>query len=369
MDSILIKKYINNSCSEEELRTVLSWLADPVRTDGNTFFSELWEESDKRNDEIDYNFMLDKIHHKINLTRSKNILERLEENPISFKRKEHSIKMFSRAAAILLFPVLVFSVYMTGKYQAIKHAQNSANQSYNEVHSSVDAIAKVILPDGSGVWLNHLSSLKYPPMFSYDSRTVELTGEGYFEVAHNPEVPFIVKAGNIQVKAVGTTFNVMAYPDQNNIETALISGKVELNKICQNGKRSTMLIMKPNEFAVFHAGTGKLDVRTITDDRYSAWKDGRLVFIEEPMGRVVEKLSRWFNVDFEIKDKELLDLTYTATIFNETLPQVMELMSQASPIRYSISKLQMLKPGVFSKRKVILCYSGNKTKPTNSSQK
>ena len=84
---------------------------------------------------------------------------------------------------------------MSSRYQsAIRHAQISVNQAYNEVFSSVDAITKVTLPDGSNVWLNHSSSLKYPAMFRGDIRTVELTGEGYFEVAHNPENTFYCKS-------------------------------------------------------------------------------------------------------------------------------------------------------------------------------
>ena len=135
-----------------------------------------------------------------------------------------------------MLPVLGFGLYMSFKYQSVRHGQISVNQAYNEVFSSVDAITKVTLPDGSNVWLNHSSTLKYPAMFQGDSRTVELTGEGYFEVAHNPKIPFIVKAGEIQVVAHGTTFNIMAYPDEDRIETSLINGSVELQRLNQIGK-------------------------------------------------------------------------------------------------------------------------------------
>jgi transmembrane sensor len=253
-------------------------------------------------------------------------------------------------------PVLGFGLYMSYRYQTVKNVQASVNIAYNEVTSSVDAITKVTLPDGSSVWLNHASSLKYPPMFQGDSRTVELTGEGYFEVTHNPKIPFIVKAGEIQIKALGTTFNIMAYPDEERIETSLINGRVELLRIGPEGKTIRMLKMEPNDLAIFDKNNNDIHTRTIIDDRYFSWKDGKLVFNKEPVGEVVKKLSRWFNVDIQVKDPELLNLTYTATFVHETLPQVMELITLVSPVSYSISKREELSNGTFTKRKIILSY-------------
>ncbi len=162
---------------------------------------------------------------------------------------------------------------------------------------------------------------------------VELTGEGYFEVTHNPKIPFIVKAGEIEIKALGTTFNVMAYPDEDRIETSLINGSVELQRTDPDGKVISLLKMKPTDLAIFQKSNNEISTHTINDDRYFSWKDGKLVFNKEPIGEVVKKLSRWFNVDIQIKDPELLELTYTATFVNETLPQVMELLTMVSPVR------------------------------------
>ena len=89
----------------------------------------------------------------------------------------------------------------------------------------------------------------------------------------------------------------------------------------------------------------------IADDRYFSWKDGKLVFKKEPMGEVVKKLSRWFNVDIQIKDPELLELTYTATFVHETLPQVMELLTLVSPVSYSISNRKEISDGTIYKKK------------------
>lgn len=324
MNKELLIKYCSNCCSEEELSSVLEWIERSARTpEGKALFLKIWEElpDEESNIQIDFDFILDKIHHKVNLGQSKKLLEEANQNLVKFKRRKHFLNVLTRAAAILILPVFGLGLYITCKYQAGRQRQISVNQAYNEVISSVDAITKVTLPDDSNVWLNHRSTLKYPAMFQGDFRMVELTGEGYFEVARNPKMPFIVKTGEIQIKAVGTTFNIMAYPNEDRIETSLINGQVELQMLRQDGKLVSILKMKPAELAIFETSNKEISTRTIADDRYFAWKDGKLVFNKEPIGEVVKKLSRWFNVDIQIKDPELFDLTYTATFVNETFPR------------------------------------------------
>lgn len=359
MQKELLKKYCDNCCTEEELGVVLNWFKESAGTpEGKSLLFKLWDEmaGDDSDLKVDFDFLLDRIHHEVNLTQSKNLLQVSDQNLIKYKRKEKFIRILTRAAAILLFPVLGFGLYMSFKYQSAKDGQASVNQAYNEVFSSVDAITKVTLPDGSRVCLNRSSSLRYPASFRGKYRTVELKGEGYFEVAHNSKIPFIVNTGEIQVLARGTVFNILAYPGEDRIETSLISGQVELQRMDPEGKLIPPLKMKPTDLAIFQKSSSEIITRTIVDDRYFSWKDGKLVFNKEPMGNVVEKLSRWFNVDIQIKDPELLELTYTATFVDETLPQVMELMTMVSPVSYSISKRKMVSPGTFTKREVILSY-------------
>ncbi|HUX59268.1 MAG TPA: FecR domain-containing protein [Bacteroidales bacterium] len=362
MNKELLEKYCKNACTEEELSSVLVWLEESARTsEGKSLLFSLWDElaDDDSDDTTNFDLLLGKIHHEINLTQSRKLLQKADQNLIKYKRREKFVKIFTRAAAILLFPVLGFGLYMSARYHSARDSQISVNQAYNEVFSSVDAITKVTLPDGSKVWLNHSSSLKYPAMFQGDSRGVELKGEGYFAVAHNSKMPFIVKAGEIEVKALGTTFNIMAYPDDDRIETSLIDGQVELQRTEINGKEITLLTMKPTDLAIFQKSSNKISTCSIDDDRYFSWKDGKLVFNAEPLSVVVKKLSRWFNVEIQIKDPSLNELTYTGTFVDETLPQVMELVSLMSPVSYTISDREKISSGTFSKRKVVLGYRRN----------
>jgi transmembrane sensor len=359
MNKELLLRYCNNSCTEEDINYVLDWFKDYAATsEGKSLLLKIWDElpEDEGIPQTDFNLLLGRIHHEINLNQSKKLLQLSDQNLIKYRKRGKFINILFRAAAILIFPILSFGLYMSVKYHSVKKDNTSVSQSYNEVFSSVDAITKVTLPDGSIAWLNHSSSLKYPAIFQGDTRRIELTGEGYFEVAHNSKVPFIVNVGEFQIKAIGTIFNVMAYPDEDKIETSLINGQVELQRKEKDGQLISLLKMEPTDLVVFKKSNNEITTRTINDDRYFSWKEGKLVFNKEPISEVVKKLSRWYNVDIQIGDPKLLGLTYTATFTHETLPQVMELMAKVSPIYYSISDRKENGSGTFSKRKVILNY-------------
>ena len=162
--------------------------------------------------------ILDKIHHDINLARSNKLIQDADQKAVRNKRRNYFMKFLTKAAAILFIPLLGLWVYTLYNNRYSNHEQASFFQSYSEVYSSADAISMVRLSDGSKVWLNHSSSLKYPNIFQGKTRTVELRGEGYFEVSHNSKIPFIVNAGEIQIQAIGTAFNILAYPEDDRIE-------------------------------------------------------------------------------------------------------------------------------------------------------
>lgn len=355
----MLNKYYNNKCTEEELNSVLTWFSETARTsDGKDCLFELWNQfPDEDADlDVDFDLILNRIHHQVNLAGSKKLLEEAGQDLLKYRWRQRFLSIITRAAAVLMLPVLAFSLYMLFRYQSVRHAPVSVNQAYNEVFSSVDAITKVTLPDGSDVWLNHSSSLKYPAVFRGRTRDVELSGEGYFKVVSNSKVPFIVKAGDLQILARGTTFNVMAYPEEDKIETSLIEGIVEIQKASPGRRAASLVTMNPTDLSVYHKVKEEVLTSTINDDRYFAWRYGRLVFNEEPLDEVARKLSRWFNVDIRIADTRLLDFTYTATFEKETLPQVLELMSLVSPVRYSVSEREKTIDDTFTKRKVILTY-------------
>jgi len=359
MDKILLKKYLDNSCNVQELEKVLSWFRDTTFTEKEkALLYRIWLELPENESETgaDYDSILNSIHHDINKHQTKHLLENAENDLIKYNRKRHVITFLRNAAAILLLPVLSLGLFFSFRYFSARSLFNSDDQAYNEIISSVDAITRVTLPDGSNVWLNHSSSLRYPAVFIGKCRKVELKGEGYFEVFSNPGIPFIVDVGEIRICARGTTFNVMAYPDEGKVETSLIKGSVEIQKVLHGEESISLRRMDPTDFTIYYKKNSEIITKTIYDDRYFSWKDGKLIFTVEPLEEVVKKLSRWFNVDIQLRDPELKDLTLTATFVHETLPQVMELLALVIPIRYNISERKKDQDGMFTKTKVILSH-------------
>ncbi len=353
MSRELLGKYFKNTCTKEELEYILDWFRiNGESDDTKAIFWKIWqdlpedEQLRKPDDQL-----LDKLHHKINLMKSLSA-------PVGKKRgifRKDFIRVFSKVAAVLLFPVIGALLFITYKYHNNQHELFAAGNSYNEVYSSVDAITKVTLPDGTVAWLNHNSKLKYPSVFRDKFRTVELSGEGYFEVVSNSAIPFVVKAGEIRAIARGTTFNILAYPGEDRIETSLLKGMVELQRA--EGETPVIIAdMEPSEMIMYNRTDKHIIKSRITDERNYSWKDGKLIFKKEPLVNVTTKLERWFNVEIEINDQRLYELSLTATFVNETLPEVLEFLSIAVPVNYTISKREILSDGSYSRRKVNLTH-------------
>jgi transmembrane sensor len=359
MNKELIEKYLNNRLSKDELDQVVAWFREKAGSEGGeALLHEFWEglDDDPLGYRSDFDSILNKIHHQVNLHQAEKLMTVSHDNLIRYNRRQAIYHLIRNTAAIMLIPVLALGLYFAFRNPASRTVAVNETPVYYEVSASVDAVTRVTLPDGSGVLLNRGSSLRYPAIFAKKNREVELKGEGYFDVVHNPDIPFIVQADEIKVVAHGTAFNVMAYPGENNIETSLVNGSIELFRTKQDRNDQYLTKMNPAEMAIFRKTTHDMGIHQVSDDRYYAWKEGKLVFINESIDAVVRKLSRWYNVDLQIKDKKLMELSYTATFVNETLSQALELMALATPIRYSISDRQEISEGVYSKRQVILRY-------------
>ncbi|NOX85490.1 MAG: FecR family protein [Chlorobi bacterium] len=208
------------------------------------------------------------------------------------------------------------------------------NITYNEIYTPMSAQTRFLLPDSTVVWLNSASTLRYPLSFTGKTREVILTGEGYFDVVKNPKKPFVVQTKKINVIAYGTSFDVMAYPDDPKVAATLVKGKIKVVKK-NTGK---YFDLKPSSQAVLDTVTGKMTVSKVETRFYTSWKDGKLIFKSEPMEIVVHKLERWFNCKIHIQNDQLKKYKYTGTIEMETLREVMELIKITTPIKYKYDK-------------------------------
>jgi transmembrane sensor len=147
---------------------------------------------------------------------------------------------------------------------------------------------QVVLPDGSHVWLNAASSLKFPTAFTGSQRKVELTGEAYFEVAKNKEMPFTVDVNQSQVQVLGTHFNIMAYPEESSTNTTLLEGSVKVSK-----DNLSKLIVPGQQARV----TKEIHVAEVNTDQVMAWKNGNFSFNDEDIHTLMNQIARWYDVD------------------------------------------------------------------------
>ena len=176
-------------------------------------------------------------------------------------------------------------------FDGTSHNSTATTVSFNTLRTPRGGQYKVVLADGSKVWLNASSSLRFPTAFTGNQREVELTGEAYFEVAKNKEKPFQVKVGDMQVNVLGTHFNINAYPDESAIRTSLLEGSVKITK----GKTSGLL--KPGEQGTLKWGGNKLEIKEANMNEVMAWKNGLFQFEGADITTIMKQISRWYDVE------------------------------------------------------------------------
>jgi len=339
-------KYLQGNCNETEFEQLLLWIKeDSLNASDRGMVQDIWNEFEPEAgpaERIKYTRVLDKIHHQININQNSTQFV-IQKAPT----KNRILSILMRVAAILLLPVLSLLFY-TNLSDKNSYADNLNDL---EVEAPGGSRMHIELGDGTKVWLNHGSKLKYPHRFDSENRKVFLTGEAYFEVAHNEKVPFIVGINLLEVKATGTAFNVSAYPGDDNIETTLVEGKVILYERETNHE---IKALSPGECLKYEVQKNIYTLESEHTEKYTAWKDGLLVFKNERVEDVAKKLARWYNVEVEIDNEKVKEFTFTATFMDETLPQVLELMTLATPVNYQLTSREKLPNGSFSKQKVLI---------------
>jgi ferric-dicitrate binding protein FerR (iron transport regulator) len=259
--------------------------------------------------------------------------------------------IWQRVAAILVIPILITAVWLSlGKN---KNHHLAVTPSWQTFSTPPGVKAKFYLPDSTAVWLNSSSSITYPSQFVGDLRTVTATGEIFFDVTTNPDKPFIVSLDKIHIRVLGTRFNIINYPNEGQSEVILQEGKIEL---CTGtpGALTSLSPINPGERATFDRNNNRINIRHVDTEKYTAWISGKLVFKDDPMDEVVRKLNRWFNVDIEVADPRILEYVYTATFQDESLDQILELLTISAPISYQVIPRNKQGDETFSAKRIIL---------------
>lgn len=203
---------------------------------------------------------------------------------------------------------------------------------YNSIETPRGGQYQLNLPDGTKIWLNSASSLKYPASFAaLKERRVELSGEAYFEVAKDKIHPFIVKSGRQQIQVLGTHFDVNAYPDEHLIKTTLLEGSVKLNE---------QVVLKPGEQSLL---TGeKFSVKEVNVNDAIDWKNGEFVFTNESLTSILKKVSRWYDVEIKYIHNPVNMPTFTGSVSrSENISGVLKMLEETSNVRFSVEGRQI----------------------------
>lgn len=193
----------------------------------------------------------------------------------------------------------------------------------------------IVLADGTSIYLNSGSTLRYPTFFKKDiPRSVTLTGEAFFEVAEDKTHPFIVESDAIKIKVLGTKFNVNNYAENQNIHTVLVEGSVSL----LNPKNSDEILLKPNQKADWNRKDNTIHVENVDPYRYTAWMDGKLIFRNAKFNKISRALERKYNVKIEMENKELEKEIFDASFDIESIREVLESFKRSYSFEYKIDK-------------------------------
>jgi len=190
--------------------------------------------------------------------------------------------------------------------------------------------ARVKLSDGSQIWINAGSRIIFPSQFSKNRREVYLIGEAYFEVAHNPKKPFLVKTSTVSVRVLGTSFNVSSYPDDDFVSAVLKEGKIRMEEN-DAGYFDTKVELRPNQIAIFKKDGNGIQVHETKHELYTIWKDGLLNFEGEELNSLITKVERFYNISLELKNPELGEERITGKLdLNAGMSEVFEYISKVS---------------------------------------
>ncbi len=353
-----IVRFLNGSCDKEEMRELDNWIrSSPENKELFNSVRNIWLAT-----------AVNIPDGKFNESEAwKKIMSGIEENERNlglYKRLMSSIAL-KKAIRVAAMVILLVSTGAVGSWLFFLPGKVKVTDSYCEIIAPPGSRSQITLPDGSKAWINAGSKLSYRGDFNISQRIVQLEGEGYFDVTSNKAKPFIVQTPYLKVKAYGTVFNVKAYPDEKTVEATLVEGIVEIeanDKSKPDGNYRYTL--KPKQNIIYHIDSGIAEQKTETPDAtssgkpvktdipekkvmvmsnikpelYTSWKDENWVIEGVPLDELAIMMGRRYNSRIDIEDNAIKQYKFTGTIQNETLEQVLVILSLTTPLEYSIGK-------------------------------
>jgi Fe2+-dicitrate sensor, membrane component len=318
----LILRFINNECTVEEVQKLIAWRQASYANE--TTYQELlktWRIVDSSTPEVVIPNK-QKVWNNIQ-SQIENSEEEFDSSTTYSRKSIYTIASFAASVALIIGIALTFLLV----YKA------PAPVSLTRFETQKGDKSQMILPDGTKVWLNSGSQLTYRSDYNREVRTVLLSGEAFFDVVKNPDRPFIVKSGGIDVKVLGTAFDVCAYPEDNNIAVSLLRGKVSIES---SADQNRLALLYPNEKAVINKANMLCNVTPCDASTESIWLNHKLRFEGTKPDTLFKQLNRWYGVNFAI-NKIPKNTRYWLTLKSESLTETLQLINKITPIHYSIN--------------------------------
>lgn len=342
-DGTLLLRYIRDLATRREKQLVEEWLkADASHEKELLQLAHIYFSREKQQmmEECDPNKAFEKVLRRIRKRSRRLYVSRL-------------LVVAACIAGVILFSSTLFLLWKV-------NAEGDALQQVS-VASNGGTPLPFSLPDGSVAYLNGGSTLTYPAKFDGKERKVHLSGEAYFSVEYREKQPFIVSVRNdkVNVRVLGTVFNVQAYQEEQEVRTTLISGRVDLI-VREAGGIQREQSLFPSQQAIYLFPSGKVEVNHVNTSDKVAWIEGKLVFDQLLLPEVLKKLSRFYQVEFDIKDDIIRTYKFKGVFVNKSLLHILEYLKISSDIDYNVAQGKPGKDGTTPRTKVTLCKSNRK---------
>lgn len=361
MNKEFILKYLNGELSPADKEKLLLWIK---KDESNAkLFSSIKNSWSLTRSKLAGNQIPDfDINQEFELFQQKVTAQNGKK---SIALRKHTIGW---AAAVLI--LLLYGIYIT-----VNLSHEKQDITYNTISTRKGEKSKLILADGTTIWLNSETTLRYPTKVNTKKVKLFLQGEAYFDVTKNKKREFIVKTSTIDISVLGTQFNVKSYKDDKIVETTLEKGKIAITGKVGNKTLKKPLILKPNEQARLIINNKEIEVTNVKEnslgegtnevkqnknsasqpknkDRkteiqidenihselFTSWKDGKLMFKSEAFEDLAVKMERWFDVKITIESEDLKTKKYTGVFEKETLEQALKALSLSLPFKYIINE-------------------------------
>lgn len=277
------------------------------------------------------NIIAESLKDEVDVDREwERLFSSIEKKTIS-KMKTRRLFLHSKkyaAAVVLGIGVSLSTLYLTNQ-------ENLSTVGNYKLVTSKGEKSYLQLPDGTRVWLNSCTTLEYAENYGHSNRSIYLDGEAYFEVAKNKDLPFVVKANGIDVKAIGTAFNVSAYMEDSQLTTTLFNGKVAVQPTLTKQE----VLLEPNQVAVYDKSRNKIEVVPYDKKLFAQWRGGFLSFKMMYLQDITKLLERNYNVVFRYENQGIKKLRFSGSFRNnEDLSEILNVIKTNTGIRYQILK-------------------------------